>query len=256
VALGSGDIMRAFGMGIVRTGGELFDLPTIVSVLTQPCQILVEVQDSDAVVAFLEEATLTKARKQIPGELYKVEGQERWVYHVNLYDLVRLSVSVEVKNGYLIIGNLPWSQRVEIKDRITAPLNAARLAFNLDSVQAHLPALHMATMTDYRAMVVEGMGYLFPLLASGHASTVEQARSLHADLFGYTPVHPVDGDWIWKDGALSSTMFGTLERPRQPLFDPENRSFGLIRGIDQISVNMQMEDEGLRARLRWVSASP
>ena len=114
----------------------------------------------------------------------------------------------------------------------------------------------MATMTDYRAMAVEGMGYLFPLLASGHASTVEEARSLHADLFGYTPVHPVGGNWVWENGTMSSTIFGTLERPRQPIFNPKNRSFGLIRGIGQLSVNMQMEDQGLRARLQWVSASP
>ena len=256
VALGSGDILRAFGAGSGGGSEQMFSLTTLVSLLTQPCQILVEVQDTDPVVAFLEEASLAKARKGVPGELYKVEGEERWVYHVNLENLVRLSVSVEVKNGYLVIGNLPWSQQAVIGEQTTASLNGAQLVLNLDAMQAHLPALHMATMTDYRAMTVEGIGYLYPLLASGHASTVAEAQALHADLFGYAPVHPAGGNWVWENGTLSSSMFGTLERPRQPIYDPRNQAFGLIQGIGRISVNMQLEDEGLRARLRWSLATP
>jgi hypothetical protein len=256
VALGSGDIMRAIGGEIIGASGELFEVPTLMTLLTQPCQILVEVQDSVSVVTFLEEASLSTSRMNVPGELYKVEGQERWIYHLNLYELVRLSVSVEVKNGYLIISNLPWSQRASVQVGPRVPLNGAHLAFNLDAVQAHLPALHMATMTDYRAMALEGMGYWFPLLASGHASTVEEARSLHTDLFGYAPVHPANGHWTWENGSLSSSIFGTMDRPRQPRFDEKNQSFGLIRGARQISANMQMEDDGLRARLRWTFENP
>lgn len=256
VALGSGDLLRAVGAELTGGSDDLLGMPTLVSLLTQPCQILVEVQDPDPVVAFLEQASLAKSRKKVPGELYKVEGQERWVYHVNLAELVRLSVSVEVKNGYLVIGNLPWSQQVSIRGQTQAPLNGAQIVLNLQAMQAHRPALHMATMTDYRAMAVEGMGALFPLLASGQADTVEDASALHAGLFGFTPVHPANGTWIWEQGALRSSLFGTLDHPIQPTYRPGDQSFGLIRGVDQISVNLQMEEEGLRARLRWVASEP
>ncbi len=119
------------------------------------------------------------------------------------------------------------------------------------AVSDQLPALHTKAFSDYRAAAIEGMGYLYPLLTSGVATTVAEAQEKHLALFGFKPVHPGPGTWLWQDGELESSVLGSAVRPMQPAFQPADRNFGLFQNIDLLSVNMQLEDSGLRARVRW-----
>ncbi len=95
------------------------------------------------------------------------------------------------------------------------------------------------------------MGYLYPLLASGVASTVDESADKHAALFGFRPVHPTSGRWLWNNGQLESSVFGTALRPVQPKHTPGDRNFGLFPSVDSLDVSLQLEDTGLRTRIRW-----
>ena len=85
---------------------------------------------------------------------------------------------------------------------------------------------------------------------AGAASPQDAAR-WHTRTFGFQPVHPPGGEWLWEEGGVVSTTFGTPSRPRQPDYRTGDRAFGVAKGIDSFLVNMQLEDTGLRARLRW-----
>ena len=252
IAFGSGEILGAFGEEVFFAGGEISSLlPALLSVLSRPCKLLVELKDPSQVLSFLEQAGLHRSLSGGQGELYKVGGRDAWVYKLTLFDMIQLHLGVEIENGYLVINNLPWSQHTRVENVAPAPLNGARLQLNLGSVSEQLPALHTKVFGDYRSTAIEGMGYLYPLLTSGLASTVAEAEEKHLSLFGFKPVHPEVGTWLWQEGELKSSVFGSVVRSIQPPFQAGNRDFGLFRNIDLLSVNMQLEDTGLRARVRW-----
>jgi hypothetical protein len=89
------------------------------------------------------------------------------------------------------------------------------------------------------------MGYLYPLIAAGVADSAQQAIDRHFEIYGFEPVHPSKGEWIWRDSYLESTEFGTVLRPVQPAYEKGDRNFGLFPEAARIGVNMQLEDTGL-----------
>jgi HEAT repeat protein len=251
VALGSGDILGAFSEGTFADEGLSSVVPALLSVLTRPCKLVVELKDPSRVLNFLRQAGVKRSLGGGQGELYQVEGRDAWIYKLTLFEMIQLHLGVAIENGYLVISNLPWAQHTTVEDVVQVPLNGARLHLNLGAVSDQLPALHTKAFSDYRAAAIDGMGYLYPLLTSGVAITVEEAQEKHLALFGFKPVHPGPGTWLWQDGELKSSVLGSPVRPMQPAFRSGDRAFGLFQKIDSLSVNMQLEDTGLRARVRW-----
>jgi hypothetical protein len=251
VALGSGDIRGAFSEEVLRMGGMDSFLPFLLSLLTQPATILVELAEPEKVREFLREAVLRRSADGGEGQFYQLEGQETWIYTFELLNVAQVHLRVAIEGDYLMVSNLPWSQNFSVGGIAELTLNGARLRVNLDAITQQLPALHTKTFSDYRSAAVDGMGYLFPILASGVATTVDRASDKHATLFGFRPVHPVSGQWSWRNGELESSLFGTALQPVQPEYVPGDRDFGLFPRIDSLDVNVQLEDTGLRARIRW-----
>lgn len=253
VALGSGDILGALGSeNVMRldVSGESL-IPFLLSVITRPCKLLIELEDPSKVLDFLRQASVHRSLRGGEGELYQVKGKDAWIYKVDIERMIQLHLGVAVENGYLVISNFPWSQPGTVSGTTQSSLDGAFLQLNLASVREQLPALHTQTYSDYRRDAIEGMGYLYPLLASGFAGGVPEALEKHFALFGFKPVHPSGGNWVWEDGEVKSSMFGTAELPVQPEFGEGNREFGLFQEIDNVSVNMQFEDAGLRTKIQW-----
>jgi hypothetical protein len=251
VALGSGDIRGAFSEEVLRMGGLQSFLPFLLSLLTQPATILVELAEPEKVRDFLREAVLRRSADGGKGEFYQLEGQETWIYTFEFLELAQVHLRVAIEDGYLIVSNLPWSQKFSVGNIAESTLNGARLRVNLDTFTQQLPALHTKAFSDYRSAAVDGMGYLFPLLTSGVASTVDEAIEKHVTLFGFRPAHPVSGRWSWQNGELESSIFGTALQPVQPEYVAGDRNFGLFPRFDSLDVNVQLEDTGLRTRIRW-----
>ncbi len=253
VALGSGDIFGALGSESVMRLGASGDslIPILLAVITRPCKILIELEDPSKVLDFLRQASVHRSQKGGEGELYQIKGKDAWVYKLDIEEMIQLHLGLTVENGYLVIRNFPWSQPGSVSGTAQSSLDGALLQLNLASVREQLPALHTKTYGDYRRDAIEGMGYLYPLLASGIVGTVPEALEKHFTLFGFKPVHPTGGNWVWEDGEVKSSVFGTAERPVQPEFGDGSRDFGLFQKIEEISVNMQFENEGLRTQIRW-----
>ena len=251
VALGSGDIWGALDKEMLQMDGFDSFMPFLMSLATQPSSILIELDEPERVRSFLSDAVLRRAEVGGDGELHRIQGKEAWIYTLNIDGIVQIHLGVEIKDGYLVISNMPWSTQVQIDDVRQSELNGAQLQLNLDEIVEQLPALHIKVYTDYRAAAVDGMGYLFPLLVTGVSGTVDDAVEKHFEIFGFRPVHPNPGRWLWRDSTLTSSEFGTALNPVQPEYTPGSRDFGVFPSLSMLNVNMQLEDSGLRARIRW-----
>lgn len=250
VAVGSGDILGALSEPLLQMSGFEPFLPILLSLVSQPSSVYIELAESDDVLNFLRDAVVLRGN-DAEGELHQIQGEDAWIYTLDVFGLVQLHLRVAVENGFLVISNLPWSPKPALAGTREDPLNGARLELNFAAVSDLLPALHTKAYSDYRTSAVDGMGYLLPLLASGLSQTVSEAQAKHFELFGFEPVHPASGHWLWEDGEISSSMFGTAVNPVQPPFVPGDRDFGLFPELDSLQLNMQIEEEGLRARVRW-----
>ena len=86
---------------------------------------------------------------------------------------------------------------------------------------------------------------------TGSRSPITLPAAKYATLFGAKPLHPGQGRWVWKDGRLESSAYGSATRWQQPLYRSETGDFGLFENVARLSVNMQFEDAGMRAIARW-----
>jgi hypothetical protein len=251
VALGSGDIWGALNREMLRMGGFESLLPFLLSVATQPSTVMIELTDPDRVRQFLSDAVTLQADGSGEGELHKLKDEEAWIYTLNFQEIIQVHLRIEIEEGYLMISNLPWSTQVNVDGIEEVALNGASLQVNLDEMQDQLPALHTKTFANYRAAAVDGMGYLYPLMLAGVSETVDEASRKHFEIFGFRPLHPWRGQWSWKDSHLVSSEFGSASYPVQPSYQPGDRDFGLFPSLSLIGVDMQLEDTGLRATMRW-----
>ena len=251
VALGSGDIWGALDREMLRMSGFESMLPFLLSVATQPSTVLIELTDPERVRQFLSDAVALQADGSGEGELHKLQGREAWIYTLNIVDIVQIHLRIEIKEGYLMISNLPWSTQVGIDGLEETALNGATMHVNLDEIEHQLPALHTKIFANYRAAAVDGMGYPYPLMLSGASKTVSDALARHLEIFGFRPVHPWRGQWNWRESYLTSSEFGSASYPVQPPYDAGDRDFGLFPALSMLGVSMQLEDTGLRATIRW-----
>ena len=84
-------------------------------------------------------------------------------------------------------------------------------------------------LDNLEAVLAEaGMGLSDVIRLGIYATDVDEALEMHSSLFGITPVHPASGKWLWQDGELVSSIFGTAVQPVQPEYVPGDRAFGLF----------------------------
>jgi hypothetical protein len=110
--------------------------------------------------------------------------------------------------------------------------------------------LRVAAMEQQRVAALNNGARLYPLLLSGVASPDEAARRHHA-LFGFAPVHPAGGAFVWQEERVSSTLFGRPGAEQQPVFDLDDSDAGLVRHVKELNVSLQFEQDGLRVVCNW-----
>ncbi len=255
IAIGSGDVFGAFGGDVLRGGGnDMLMLPVALSMLTRPCSIFVETKAPERTAQYLRQAALggitrTRAFEGFGVSFYQVEDNDEWVWTMDLFGVVKLRYGIEVVDKYLVIRNIPWSSDDHVVSVQPAELNAAVLQANPSACQQQLPGLFAAASDSNRVAAMDSLGRLYPFMLAGAAS-IEEAQKDHQRLYGFFP-KPVVGDtWSWNSMRMQSQSFGEPTRQRQPEFNPE-QPFGLMNQIDQIRLNMQFEDDGLRSTIRW-----
>ena len=256
ITTGTGDLLGAFGSPAMGRFGGGFDMmiPFAISVFTRPTKILVELQDPKRALELLRLAsTRTGGRNQFRQrefEFRQVEGKDAWIYTFGVPGFVTLRLGLEIQNGFLVLSNTPWAKPVTIQSAETRPYNGAAIRVVPDAVKEGLAGL-FATQAEHDQMAaLSSMSALLPLLQSGSATPAD-AATLHATLFGSRPLHPKTGDWVWANGKLESSVYGSPTQWKMPLYKPEMGSFGLFDGTTLLDLNMQFESGGLRAVARW-----
>jgi len=252
ISLGSGDILGAFGGRMMQRGVGM--AAPAFTLLTRPCKLMVELDDPDAVRDILNRAAAgmprTRGWFEVDTDFYRAAERDAWGFDLSVAGVVKLRFGVEVQDKYLVISNLPSGNPVHVTRGKTEPLNGAAIRVAPAAVNKELGALYASAQENRRTAAVQGMAYLYPLMVSGSPTTGD-AAARHAALFGFAPVHPAGGAWVWENGELRSTLYGTSTHARQPEHKPGERDFGLLGGIEEFGVNLQLEDTGLRTLLRW-----
>lgn len=252
IALGSGDLLGGFGGGLGNSEELLY--PMILSVLTRPCTIAIETGNPAKTATYLRNAVDSYASSQgweeISSELYQVGDGDSWVCLFDVMGMVKMRFGLEVKDGFLLIRNIPWSNKDRIQSVGTAELNAATLKVFPSAGKLQLAGLHSTASEKNRTIALQGMGLLFPLIRSGGISVAE-AGELHMKLFGYTPYQPFNDRWSWKDMTMESERYGSVYKKKQPVYIEGDTDFGLMESIEVLEMQMQFEDTGLRTKLKW-----
>lgn len=253
IASGSGDLLGAFNSPLVAggRGGMMLYIPVALSVLTRPCTLFIETSNPEDTLAALRGMTRKLVRQEgVIMDFYQVDGKDEWTMSLNVFDIIKLRYGVEVQGNYLLIRNIPWSNREKISGVKKVKLKSAFLEAFPTACEKQLPGLFAAANENTRASSQKNMAYLYPLIASGYSS-VDELEKNHFDMFGFKPAHQEGGEWQWDGTHLSSSRFGSVILQGQPSYKEDNDSTGLLHNIDNVSLNMQFEDSGLRANLRW-----
>ena len=255
LALGSSDLLGAFGGSLARMrGSEMVMIPMVASILTRPCVMMVQLRNPEVVVRALDNASIAPFGEENFADLsfnyYKIEGRDRWVCSIDLFGVARMRLGIEVREGLLLLDNLPWSPWPEELNVRAAPLNGVVLTVRPEAAQKQLAALFTSAMETERVAAMQGIARLHPLLLAGETD-VKEALERHAAWFGFAPKHPGRGEWTWKDGLLSSSTFGHFGKQVQPAHEKGSRAFGVFSDVDELNVNLQFEDTGLRVRAEW-----
>ncbi|MCL4179368.1 MAG: hypothetical protein KJ072_16700 [Verrucomicrobia bacterium] len=255
LSLGSGDLLGIFGGAGAGMNDDLFFIPAAVSLFTRPSALLIELKEPQAVIRELARLSTGMTRFE-PGlmglttTLYRVTGEEAWVYSISLGGVMKLRFGLNVQGQYLVISNQPLTYRPRVLARHPAPNNGLRLGLQPDAVEKLGPSLRIAAMEQQREAARSGCGLLYPLLLSGVAKADEAARR-HQAWFGFAPLHPPGGTFEWREGMVLSTVFGRPGAEQQPAFDLEDNEAGLLPHVRELSVSLQFEQDGLRVISSW-----
>jgi hypothetical protein len=252
IVIGSGDMMGAFGGAVLSRGTQMM-IPIVASVLTRPCRLFIELQDEKILRESLRRSVSASRRRGSRGSqvsFHQVGDGDSWVYNFDIEGVVNFRLGVEVQGGYLIVSNLPWTDRISVTGTEPVPLNGARLALHPGSAERQLPGLFYSAARRSQAAALKGMSALYPLLVTTSGSPAEAAAK-NGELFGFTPTHPRPGEFTWEDGRVGSTLYGSAVQWKHPPYRRGDRAFGLLQGMENLTVNMQLEEGGLRAATRW-----
>ena len=252
ITTGTGDLLGAFGGPMFGRGMDMM-IPLALSVFTRPVKIFIELQDPQKALAMLRQATTRAPRSDMRPEAVQfrqIEGKDAWIYSMGVPGIVTLRLGLEIQNGYLVFSNVPWTKPVTIQRVDTLPMNGASIRVAPSAIKEGLPGLFATQAEHDQRAAMSSMAALFPLLQAVSA-TPEEAAALHTTLFGSTPLHPKTGGWVWKNGRLESSTYGSATRWKVPMYRPEMGDFGVFENATLLDLNMQFESGGLRATARW-----
>lgn len=259
ISFGSADLLGAFSnTRLLRTGRlDPFLIPAALTILTRPCTLYIETQSPARTRAYLQQATFFRRFRNtgVNAEIHQVGEDDNWIVTFNVMGLIRLRFGLGIDDRYLTIKNIPWGPPGEVTTTLDAQLNGASLKLAPNAAFKQLPALFNTANEQERKSAMEGLSYLYPILASGYAD-IREAPQAHEKLFGFAPTHPANGKWLWDGSRVTSSRYGSLQKQRQPAYREGQSDFGLFRDIESIDLNMQLEEAGLRASVVWRLKAP
>ena len=122
---------------------------------------LIELQDPDAVLSYLRQATAGIEDEtgflEMQSHFSRLEGRDAWIYEMSIGGFITIRLGLEIQDRFLILNNVPWSQKANIVDTLSAPLNGVRLQLNPPAGTLQLPGLHAAAVKQKRNASANGL---------------------------------------------------------------------------------------------------
>jgi hypothetical protein len=252
VRVGGRDLGSAISASFGGTGrDEFLYAPILLNLFTRPTVVAVELTDPDRARQLLDGATGRMAsfsETWVSTRFYQIENEPVWILSLRLLGLASTDFNLRIEQGYLLISNQPWTE----PNRITAtrPLTLAGAALALDpsALNVSLPAQFASETEEERSRAFAQMASLYPWIACLHCTVSEAARQ-QARLLGFSPALDFK-ELSWLNGQLHHARLGDPLDPRQPAYRRDTQ-FGLLDGVEQATLEMQFEDDGLRAIAAW-----
>ena len=259
ITLGTTDLLGAFGTAALGPGAGLnFAMSFALSVFTRPCKSSDRAAGSrarrrDSPASDQEQpAASPAAHGRRGGRIQADRRPGRVGLHARRAGRRDIQArTLEVQNGYLVFSNIPWSQSVTLSPE-ARDLNGAAIRLAPGAVKQGLAGLFATQVEQDQKAVLARIAVLLPLLESGTSATPDEAVAAHAAIFGTKPQHPKNGAWVWRNGVLKSSLYGSAEHWKAPIYKKEMGDFGLFDGVSLVNLNMQFEQGGLRAVCRWI----
>lgn len=253
LVMGTGGLAGSLGMS-KRRGGMSLMLPLAGSMFTRPSALMISLTDAEAVKSILRDVSdstrrTPRDRSFAASELYGVAGKDSWMYSLNIEGIIGMRFGIEIQDNYLIITNQPMSFNPKIASYDKALNNGAALTLSPKSAIKQRPALHASANEQRLKAALSGINVLYPYMVSG-TDTIKNAKSKVKAEFGYEPKHSGKGKWLWQNNQMMSTLFGNAKRKLLAEYDADDE-FGILRDVEDVNINMQFEDDGLRARVLW-----
>ena len=252
LGMGSGELMGLLSPGRWGQRTEMIAIPMIISFLTRPAVLAVELSDPEKARDLLHVNAVGLAEPGLQMFDFRVSlleeiGDDRWLLRISFEDIVSLTIGLEVQGEYLVLSNLPLSYQPKVTGTEAVPMRDAGMRLNPEACHQTAPAFAAAAIDRERRGTQFGLRVLYALYECGIES-VEAAQVECERRFGYRPVHPGSGEFVWTKGGPKSDRFGYWGQGIQP---PLEMADDLLPGVQGIDVSMQLEGEGLRTRLRW-----
>ncbi|MCC5845931.1 MAG: hypothetical protein JJU05_16915 [Verrucomicrobia bacterium] len=257
LTFGSGELLDLFSARSGIRHNDMVWLPMMVSLLTRPVVLAFDLTDPDAMreaLSGIPTGQLLDNRDFLGFslDLNRITGGDLLHLRVRLADVLFFTFSLEVQDQHLVLSNLPLTYRPEVTGQQTGELRDAGLLLQPRAIRQTAPGFAAAALDRARKQAHNALGTLQVFHQTG-SRTLEDALAASARLFGFTPVHPSPGEFLWTPGEPLSSAFGHLHEGRQPpLEDADIR--GLLPPLHSLDISLQLEDEGLRTRIHWKTA--
>ena len=253
IEIGNGSLGGGFGMfsGSRRRMMQPA-LGFIGSLFTRPSAIMIGLTDAKKVTTILNQVSSNPRslpRAFATNQFYRIAGKDAWHYVIDFEGVIKMRFGIEVKGNYLMITNQPLSYNPNIVKTDIALNNGVRLQLNPSAAIKQRASLYVSATQQQSKAAMIGINTLYPLMLSG-SETIEDAKQQLKNQLGFQPKHPDKGEWKWENGELNSSIFGNIRQKIQPEYKSENE-FGVLQKIDNVDINMQFENDGLRANVQW-----
>ncbi|WFB35599.1 hypothetical protein P3T73_15715 [Kiritimatiellota bacterium B12222] len=254
ITFGSGELMGLFSAGSNMFNDEMLLLPLIGSLLTRPVVMAIDLQDPEAsrrAMRSMETGVLMQENGflDLHVNLIQITGADRWLLRIQVGDVLFFTLSMEIQDRYLVFSNLPLNYHPRVIGSENTQIKDASLLLQPGAINETGPGFKASALDQAREQSLAGLDVLNMYYMAGFTS-LEDAMAESKRLFGYVPVHPAPGEFIWTEHGPRSSIFGGIYDSQQPPLDQVDTT-GLLPQTERVEVSMQLENEGLRTRLTW-----
>lgn len=234
--------------------GNMAVIPVLFSALTRPVHILIEIEDEKEIKTYLGKIYKSFYEDEkwlgvIESNLSKINEKDFFIFNISAAGFLNIDLKVKIENGYLVISNMPYTNKIDVKGHKTPELSGASFKIYPSFVKKQLPSIFASGLKIQKESAFFGAGGVYPLYQIGLRDK-EKIADRHYELFGYSPFHPGNGKWIPDDGFIKSSEFSYPYTETIPMYN-KNKDLKLFRNIEIIKLNTEIIDNNLRADFIW-----